>query len=358
MSSLFFVSNTIAQAHTFTRSLRVGDSSEDVRELQKILNNVLDSKISNIGAGSPGQETMYFGRLTEQAVKRFQEKYTIEILFPSGLLNGTGVVGPQTLKKLNSLSLTTPISASSNQNMAKNNTSMDFIVRESEKIDIYSTDKTMQNTKDEITKRINSSLAARASALSISDIMDTTSGDVSTVIISKINPQIARKGSVVTIAGRGFDGSSTIYIGNNYIIRNPNRTASTLSFSLPDLPAGKYDVVVKTNRGLSNTIFLVVASNMVNSVRIDSLSPQIVPFGSTVTITGSGFTSENNDIYTPLGKLGGISSSDGKTLSFTFRPEIFTEMAKMSAGSKTLPMQLYIVNGNGYTQAASFILSY
>jgi hypothetical protein len=41
--------------------------------------------------------------LTQEAVKRFQEKYREEILEPVGLVEGTGFFGPQTREKVNSL---------------------------------------------------------------------------------------------------------------------------------------------------------------------------------------------------------------------------------------------------------------
>ncbi len=85
----------------FTRSLQVGMSGSDVRELQKVLNSDSKTQISASGIGSPGQESMYFGQLTKQAVIRFQEMYRNDILTPNGLSSGTGYVGPSTIKVLN-----------------------------------------------------------------------------------------------------------------------------------------------------------------------------------------------------------------------------------------------------------------
>lgn len=45
----------------------------------------------------------YYGKCTEESVKIFQEKFGDEILKPSELKRGTGIIGPSTLLKLNEL---------------------------------------------------------------------------------------------------------------------------------------------------------------------------------------------------------------------------------------------------------------
>lgn len=86
----------------FTRILKIGSTGEDVRQLQKFLNSK-GFKVSNLGAGSPGYESTYYGPATAAAVKRFQEAYSAEILKPVGLSVGTGTFGASTMKKVNAL---------------------------------------------------------------------------------------------------------------------------------------------------------------------------------------------------------------------------------------------------------------
>jgi ABC-type transport system substrate-binding protein len=82
----------------FKARLKKGAQGTEVRNLQECL--------ANPPAGGPdiypeAQVTGGFGQLTEAAVIRFQEKYADEILAPSGLKRGTGIVGPSTREKLN-----------------------------------------------------------------------------------------------------------------------------------------------------------------------------------------------------------------------------------------------------------------
>lgn len=76
---------SVSQSLTLIRSLRQGMSGDDVKALQIAL--AADTTVYPEGA-----VTGYYGRLTSEAVKKFQKKYGIETV---------GFVGPKTLQKLN-----------------------------------------------------------------------------------------------------------------------------------------------------------------------------------------------------------------------------------------------------------------
>lgn len=93
---------SFAQAN-IVRTLKLGSTGSDVKELQIMLNKDPETRIANTGVGSPGRESISFGTLTRKAVIKFQAKYADEVLYSGGLSFPTGVVGALTRAKLNKL---------------------------------------------------------------------------------------------------------------------------------------------------------------------------------------------------------------------------------------------------------------
>lgn len=79
-----------------TGNLSLGSSNPQVKCLQEFLKSQPEIYPQGLISG-------YFGFLTQSAIIRFQGKYSSEILLPSGLIKGTGFVGPATREKINQL---------------------------------------------------------------------------------------------------------------------------------------------------------------------------------------------------------------------------------------------------------------
>lgn len=91
----------VLERFIFQRNLDFKDKGDDVKELQKFLNNN-GFVIAESGSGSKGNETNLFGKLTVEALKKFQEEYKEDVLFPTGLRQATGYFGPSTRGFVNS----------------------------------------------------------------------------------------------------------------------------------------------------------------------------------------------------------------------------------------------------------------
>lgn len=88
---------------TWTTNLKVGSTGSDVMKLQKFLNSMSGTMVASSGAGSPGNESSYYGPATGAAVKKFQEMHAADILTPVGLTSGTTNFFASTRAKANML---------------------------------------------------------------------------------------------------------------------------------------------------------------------------------------------------------------------------------------------------------------
>jgi hypothetical protein len=342
------VQSQISTNFTFTKNLKLGDNNYDVLMLQKALNKNSDTRIAISGLGSPGQETGYFGGLTQKAVITFQNKYPTDILVPAGLFYGNGFVGPLTIKKLNSsnFSASTPVPIYT----PPSNPIIQYQVSPSDRIDIHVTDRKIDDIQQNIIQNINTAIAAHNS--NPIGISDTTAQTLGTVFLYSFSEQAALQGSTISISGDGFDTGPTnsIYFGTEYVIKNISASNSKgITFTVPPLPLGKYYVVVKSSRGISNSAFFIIKNQNTPAVTVQQIIPNKVKYGSQITITGSGFTTTENELYTTFGKIEHVNSSDGKTLTTIFKPEYLSEIAKNAAPGGEYSVVVYIVNNNGVT---------
>ncbi len=342
-----------AQEDVFTANLSLGSRGTQVLTLQKLLNQDMDTSIASSGPGSPGNETSYFGQLTKSAVIKFQEKYTSEILAPAGLTRGNGRVWLYTRAKLNAIRLQeisqtpAPAPAPAPETVT---TVTDYAVKDSEKIDIYTGDKMIENVQNRILSAINASIVAQSTATATMPVI--TASDVPNVVIKELSPRSGMQGARISITGTEISSNSAIYFGNSYVVRTISQDAlGNFSFVVPSIPPARYDVAVKTYGDISNTATFVITDPKNPSVHIQSVYPSTIKYGGTLTITGSGFTPQNNTVVTTYQKFANIPSADGKTLTVQIAPDSLRELSKFGRGTDKVPTSVYVVNGYGFSDS-------
>lgn len=74
-------------ALTFARNLSIGSTGADVLALQQFLNRDNDTQVALYNAGARGLETYYFGARTQDAVKKFQNKYHASGVMVNGIFD-------------------------------------------------------------------------------------------------------------------------------------------------------------------------------------------------------------------------------------------------------------------------------
>ena len=298
----------------FPRTLRVGMSGDDVKALQIFMNKDRETRVAGSGAGSPGNETTYFGLATKRAVGKFQEKYRAEILTPVGLSTGSGFFGDKTRAKVLALQ--------------EGNT--------------------------------NSPL----SPLSASPV---EKGEVVVMFLSRYS---GTSGTTITITGSGFTQiDNTIYFGEKYAVIKASSSSGGqgIIFNVPQIPKGVYHIFVKNARGESNKdSFFVVTDGVTPEPKIEST---VINANKEVVIRGTGFLKGNNMVRTGTGIYEGVVSVDGTTItvpaitipkitessSFPGLPQatIFTS-APNNITPVSIPVWVLVVNEDGISNTTSF----
>ncbi|HET8574624.1 MAG TPA: hypothetical protein VFM02_00425 [Candidatus Paceibacterota bacterium] len=191
---------------------------------------------------------------------------------------------------------------------------------------------------------------------------------------------VVSRGEQVLLSGGGLSGETSVtFEGYGNVPGNVTGGGTQMSFVVPgNIPYGRYNISINGNVGKSNASFLVVKDPSVPSPSVSSMSALTVHPGQSITLTGSGFAKTGNEIRTNLGIVSGISSQDGKTLTFTFpvlqqvipdavkqviaaqgmSEEQFLQYQKSYMGGKSPTMggSLRVVNQNGISEEKTFTI--
>jgi peptidoglycan hydrolase-like protein with peptidoglycan-binding domain len=304
---------------SFQKNLKFGDSNQDVRQLQIVLNSDAGTRVSSSGIGSKGQESTYFGQLTQNAVMRFQAKYRKEVLEPYAIYSPTGFVGVATRAKLNQIIST----------------------------------KTIVSTASSSSASLSSvaSLPPTISTSSVSGALSLSKEPLPRLYT--LRPQQIKKGDTFTLVGAGFETENTIYIGGNTFSHVLSQDSSNISFTIPatsTIQNGTYEVWIENTKGMSKipgqVVNLTITDNPQPTPTISSVLPATISGAETVTVIGTGFAPSGNDVISGFGTIKNLSSN-GTQISFSPRSLISAEVISRIPAGMTIKVDFYVANTTG-----------
>ncbi len=372
---LFPVISHAACDPKINRTLKLGSKGEDVKILQKFLNDSVETKIAVSGVNSKGKENGTFDLATQKAVKVFQKMNFNVILKPAGLTVPNGIIGVNARKLINSAicdEINPYVSSSSSnalvEDAAKFNKSVsDSLVRlEKVKQNIASTS---NKFKEEIAK-INA-LSGKLDTLTngqykeesivkkISDSITGTfslMGDNGKVELLGIYPTTPSAGDSIYVLVSKPESTNKLYIGNtSYTVTRASSTDKFVSFTIPvGIMPGSYDMYIENSLGKSDKIKINIGKSEIIEPVIATLTPNHGNIGTEVVISGNNF-SKSNTIQTTTKTYTNVVSLDGKTLKF----KVGAESSMLDSQGKlvgTLPFSVYVNNEKGDSNYMSFKL--
>ena len=303
----------------------------------------------------------------------FQNILKTQILTPLSLTSGTGYVGPSTQKILNEFLILnasdgTRVEESINrqvQNIIEelSHTSPDTlkeVVAENNMLVVQYSSGNNETTGEPSNSSLGEDLSALQFSFSVSDSDE--------LMVFYPSLYMGHPGDTITLLGSGFDKSgNTVHFGENYTISGVTASQnSKLTFTVPDLPPGRFILAVSNTKGRAEaSAFRILNKNIISSPNIKNISPLSGDEGTAIVITGSGFESTGNTIYTTFAIIENIPSSDGKTITFAL-PNIDDGMSEediLNIGgeesslveSDPFPVYIYVENNNGLSNDIIFL---
>jgi len=136
-------------------------------------------------------------------------------------------------------------------------------------------------------------------------------------------------GTIVNIQGSNFDQYTNAVRFGGVSVNASSNAGTQLSFVIPAVAPGTYQVSVQNARGTSNSMpFTVTAAGpntcgpwgygpTCSQLELTYMNPPSGATNAAVTIYGSGFSHTGNTIHFGQGIITNVSSHDGRSVSFT-----------------------------------------
>lgn len=326
-------SSSTSGSYTFNTNLTVGSRSQDVMNLQKVLNMSSDTMVASSGAGSPGMETMTFGPATKAAVIKFQMKY--------GITPAAGFVGAITRAKLNSMgggvTVTPPAGCTSNCTLPTGGA-----------LSVYAGTQPSNSLAPQGASRVpftNITLAAGSADVTVNSITVQRSGLAQDASVAGVVLLDSSTGLQIGIA-KTLNSNHQATVGEPFVVKAgttrmvtvaANMASSLSSYSGQIL--GLDVIAVNTTASVSGSLPITGAQQTLNGN---------LTIG-TVTISASSFD-PNNGASQPIGttqyRFSGLRITAGSAEDLTFKSIRWNQTG--SVGSTDLANVVTVVNGTSY----------
>ena len=216
----------------------------------------------------------------------------------------------------------------------------------------------IQNTSTSTQSTSTSATSSNVFSLKIPTVDNTSSAQLPSIFTKSVKvytttPYQAKPGQKIVVEGTGFDSISNDFYFGGSIQTVGCVSSTTCEVAVPiSTPIGKQSVSLSNKNGTSaNQGFPVsvdITNSPVNPSVITGITPDTVNDDSSdieIVISGTGFESGGNYIYSPVGRTGPFSS-DGKKISFNLKSItnldiFFKRIEALNAGKLPLPIRVY-----------------
>jgi peptidoglycan hydrolase-like protein with peptidoglycan-binding domain len=363
MSPLFAFAQVTPDCGVLSRNLKLGMSGGDVFVLQQLLNKNSATRVATSDAGSPGMETSYFGLKTMAAVVRFQNLYATEVLAPVGLSQGTGFVGAYTRQKLTTLCVVVPAASVVPVSLPTATTAAPApsVVAAATLPTLATLPALTATATTSPLEALRQSTGVTPDGESVMNpLLTLATTEDKTPRLHRLSNYTVSPGDKLGVYGSGFSPTGNILHLGAFTIPDLKSTNGVIETVLASgVPLGKFDLWVSNANGETNRSFLIILERGTTPPVVKSYSPDRGSNGTLVTVVGEGFTPQNNDVYFGSQPTTNISSSDGKTLTFTLSMGLEgMPLGESGLSTTTIPVWFYIVNANGMSNNGTFTLTF